>query len=421
MFWARRLTSRGYLARIGRLGRRSLLFGERLKLFFGGWRGEEAHSDKAEEADQKSGKDSVTLGDDRGKVAVDEGGVPENGDGGPGGDAGDGTGGSGAPPEERGEYDRCQCGGIDSVSVKGLLEDGVNVHRLVERPDAEQNDHEAGDDEGLFVGSFGDEITQVDVIDQVGSRGEEPVVGGGDDLGEDGAHKERAEKAEGGGAGEAMQAEVGENLAGAVMDLATREEDGACDGEGDNDGLENDSSDDPANNGTGCVLFGLGGEEFLIHGLVAKQEEAGGKKDFEALDGGEITEELEMGGGKVGVDCGPATSLVHEDGECDTHGKSGEQADGDVHIGDGGHAGNGSKEDDKGSDDVSSKLSGDEGGEDEVEDVAAADELVAGDGSVGEENGDDPQDAGSLVVPGLEQVGDGELGEFARARSDKVD
>ena len=64
---------------------------------------------------------------------------------------------------------------------------------------------------------------------------------------------------------------------------------------------------------------------------------------------------------------------------------------------------------------------GDGGGEDEVEDVSAADELVAGDGGVGEEDGDDAEDAGGLVVAGFEQVGDGVLGEAAGARGDEVD
>ena len=60
-------------------------------------------------------------------------------------------------------------------------------------------------------------------------------------------------------------------------------------------------------------------------------------------------------------------------------------------------------------------------GEDEVKDVPAADELVAGDGGVGKEDGDDAEDAGGLVVAGLEQVGDGVLGEVAGSRRDEVD
>ena len=63
---------------------------------------------------------------------------------------------------------------------------------------------------------------------------------------------------------------------------------------------------------------------------------------------------------------------------------------------------------------------GDGGGEDEVQDVSAADELVAGDGGVGEEDGEDAEDAGGLVVAGFEQVGDGVLGEAAGARGDEV-
>ena len=45
----------------------------------------------------------------------------------------------------------------------------------------------------------------------------------------------------------------------------------------------------------------------------------------------------------------------------------------------------------------------------------------AGDGGVGEEDGDDAEDAGGLVVAGLEEVWDGELGELAGARGDEVD
>ena len=56
-----------------------------------------------------------------------------------------------------------------------------------------------------------------------------------------------------------------------------------------------------------------------------------------------------------------------------------------------------------------------------MEDVSATDELVAGDGGVGEEDGDDAEDAGGLVVAGFEEVGDGELGELAGAGGDEVD
>ena len=56
-----------------------------------------------------------------------------------------------------------------------------------------------------------------------------------------------------------------------------------------------------------------------------------------------------------------------------------------------------------------------------MQDVAAADELIAGDRGVGEEDGDDAEHARGLVVARFEQVGDGELRELAGARSDEVD
>ena len=51
----------------------------------------------------------------------------------------------------------------------------------------------------------------------------------------------------------------------------------------------------------------------------------------------------------------------------------------------------------------------------------ATNELVTGDGGVGEEDGDDAEDAGGLVIPRFEKIGDGELREFAGPRSNEVD
>src|SRR6185437_2469881 len=62
-----------------------------------------------------------------------------------------------------------------------------------------------------------------------------------------------------------------------------------------------------------------------------------------------------------------------------------------------------------------------DGWEDEVQDVAAADELVAGDGCIGEENGQDTKHARGLVVARLQQIGDGELRELSGPWSDEID
>ena len=85
--------------------------------------------------------------------------------------------------------------------------------------------------------ALGLEVADEDVVDQVGGGREEIVVGGGDDLGEDGPDEKRAEKHEGTGAGEGVQAGVGENLAGVVVDIAGGKDGGAGDGEGYDDCL----------------------------------------------------------------------------------------------------------------------------------------------------------------------------------------
>ncbi len=218
-----------------------------------------------------------------------------------------------------------------------------------------------------------------------------------------------------------MHAGVGEDLARMLVDLAGGEEGGAGDGEGDDDRLEDDNADEPTDDGAGGVLLGLCREELLVHGLVAEHEQAGGQEELEALHEREVAEDLKVGGRQRGVDGGPASGMVDQDRQREQHGDGGEQTDDHIHIGDRGHAGNRREDDDEGGDDVAAQLGGDEGGEDEVEDVAAAEKLITGDGGVGEEDGDDAEHTRGLVVAGLEQVGDGELGELAGARRDEID
>src|ERR1039458_8282529 len=56
-----------------------------------------------------------------------------------------------------------------------------------------------------------------------------------------------------------------------------------------------------------------------------------------------------------------------------------------------------------------------------MKDVAAALELVAGDGHVRDEDGDGAKDPRRLVVARLEEIGKRELGKLASTRRNKVD
>ncbi len=244
-------------------------FGEWLQLLCGWWGGDKADHEEAEQRGDEGREDGVAVADDGRKGVVDEGSIPEEGDDGAGGNAGNGSSGSCSAPEEGGQDNRRESGTVDGVSVEGFLKDRLDMEGLVERPETKQDDHETADGEDLFVGCLWGDVADIDVVDEVGRGGEEPVVGGGDDLGEDGSHEKRAEEPERAGAGEAVEAGVGEDFAGPGMDFAGGKEDGTSDGDGDDDGLEDDGADDPANNGAGGVLFGFGGEELLVHGLIA--------------------------------------------------------------------------------------------------------------------------------------------------------
>ena len=101
-------------------------------------------------------------------MSVDVGRVPEDSDEGPGEDAGDGGGGSRATPIEGSEDDGRERGGVDGVGVEGFLEDGLGMQALIERPEAEQNNQQAGDEQDLLVSGFGANVTDKDVVDQVG-------------------------------------------------------------------------------------------------------------------------------------------------------------------------------------------------------------------------------------------------------------
>ncbi len=128
-----------------------------------------------------------------------------------------------------------------------------------------------------------------------------------------------------------------------------------------------------------------------------------------------------MRGGKRGANVRPSTGLVSEDRKRYQQSGRREQTNGDVHVSNRAHAGDGSEDDNEAGEQISAIFGGYDRGEDEVENVAAANELIARDGSVGEENGDDAEDAGDLAVTCFQQVGDGELGKLAGARSNEVD
>src|SRR5258705_760029 len=162
--------------------------GKRSKLLFGGWRGDEANGTEAKKRGKERGKNGVAGGDGLGQVGVDELRAPEDGDKGAGEDARDRSGRSGPPPEEGREDHRSERGGIDRVGVERLFQHRVGAEGLEQRPTAEEDDYSAADEKDVAVRSFGFHVADVDVVDEIGSRREEIVIGGGDDFCEDNAH-----------------------------------------------------------------------------------------------------------------------------------------------------------------------------------------------------------------------------------------
>jgi hypothetical protein len=105
------------------------------------------------------------------------------------------------------------------------------------------------------------------------------------------------------------------------------------------------------------------------------------------------------------VQPGPTAGLGQQHGRGYNADDGDQRADGHIHIGDGRHAGHGRGDNDEDGDDPGALLRRQSVGKDEVQHIAAALELIAGDGHVGEEDGDGAEHAGGLVVARLEKVG----------------
>ena len=217
-----------------------------------------------------------------------------------------------------------------------------------------------------------------------------------------------------------MKCSKGEDLARILTNLTRGEERRPNNRESNNNRLQNENADEPADHRPGSILLRFGGEKLLIHRLIAEHEQACRKKEFERASDGEVAEHLEMRRGQRGSNRRPTTGNVREDGERNNERDGSEHADGKVHVGDRTHAGDSGEDDDEGGDDLLAMARRDRG-EDQVEDIAAADELIAGNGGVREKNSNDAENAGGLVVTGLKQIGDGELRKLSRAWRNEVD
>ena len=144
-----------------------------------------------------------------------------------------------------------------------------------------------------------------------------------------------------------------------------------------------------------------------------------GTRNSSARDQGEIAQHLKVRRGQRGVQASPSAGLEEEHGRGDEADDGDQRADGHIHVGHRRHAGQCRGDDDKDGDDVGAQFRRDGVRKDEVQHVAAALELVAGDADISKEDGDGAEDARGLVVAGLEQVRQGELGELAGARAMK--
>ena len=125
--------------------------------------------------------------------------------------------------------------------------------------------------------------------------------------------------------------------------------------------------------------------------------------------------------GQHGVQAGPAAGFMEQPWSGNNANDRDQGSDDDIHVRDRGHAGKSGGNDDKHGDDPGAEVGRNLVREDEMQNIAAALELVAGDAHIGEEDSESAEDSSSLVVARLQQIGESELGELSRAGRDEVD
>src|ERR1700733_12788120 len=131
------------------------------------------------------------------------------------------------------------------------------MERLIERPQPKQNNHETRDCKSLLIGRLRIEIAEVDVVDEVGRRREQPVVRRRNNLCEDSSHQQRAQQAKWARTRKTVQPKISKNLPRTRLNLSTGKQTRPRDRERHDNGLENNRADDPSNHRPRSILLRL--------------------------------------------------------------------------------------------------------------------------------------------------------------------
>src|ERR1017187_2484634 len=337
--------------------------------------------------------------------------VPGHRDDGSQNDRADGARLIGPLPKEyrhhRGRHGRA----VNRVGVERGFQHRFEIGGLQQRECAQGDDQGARYEQGAPLAGLRIDEALVYVVNQVAGGREQVIVGGRNHLGEDAAQQD--------GAHQLRQAHARRQRD--DLPRVVRVERGAADDcDGDDDSLEYESAADPSKDGQARVALRAGREELLIHALIAEQQQQGGQQISEAGHPAERPEHGEVIGGQCSVDGRPAACARQQYRQRDERDDGDQQADDEIQVGDGGHTRQRREGDHEGGDDVHAGLLI-ERGEDEVQDDAAALELVAGDDRVRNDDGDGGQHARGGVVARLQQIGHGELREAPRTSGDDGD
>src|ERR1035438_10540823 len=337
--------------------------------------------------------------------------LPGHRDDGPQNDGADGARLIGPLPKEYRHHRGRDGRAGNRVGIERGLQHRLEVGGLQQRECAEGDHQHTRYDEGAPLAGLRIDEALVDIVNQVAGRREQVIVGGRDHLGEDaaeqdGAHQLRQPHAR--GQGDDFARVVG------LQRGATEHRDG------DDHGFQHQCAADPSEDRQARVALGTRREELLIHALIADQQQQGGQQISEAVYPTERSEHGEVIGWQCRVNSRPAAGARQEQRQRNERDDGDQQADDQVEVGDRGHARERGKGDHEGGDDDHAGLLI-ERREDQVQDVAATLELVAGDDGVRDHDGDGGQYARAGVVARLQQIGHGELREAARAPGDDRD
>ena len=162
-------------------------------------------------------------------------------------------------------------------------------------------------------------------------------------------------------------------------------------------------------------------EKLLIHRLIPQHQQHRGQQQLEPLRQRQIPQHLKVRRRQRVGHAAPAARRVDEKRQRQDHRPRSQQPDEHIHVRHRRHPSDRREHNHERRHDVLAKVRGDHRRKNQVQDVSAADQLIAQDRRVRKKDRNHAQHPRRLAVARLQQIRNRELRKMARARRDEID